>query len=88
MLRQSWWSMSLALLVIPSFAVPAHAVALARPMAMGEAYRAAGAANGAIYANPAGMSRLTMYSIEWAWLRGDQGGDDDTFALSVVDTKT
>ena len=88
MLRQSWWSMSLALLVIPSFAVPAHAVALARPLAMGQAYRAAGAANGAIYANPAGMSRLTMYSIEWAWLRGDQGGDDDTFALSVVDTKT
>jgi len=88
MIRQPWFSMSLALLAIPSFVGSAHALGLARPMAMGGAYRAAGAANGAIYTNPAGMSRLTMYAIEWAWLRGDQGGDDDTLSLSVVDTKT
>jgi hypothetical protein len=77
------------LVAIPAWAAPAEPLTLSRPLAMSEAYRAAGSANGAIYSNPAGISRLTLYSVEWSWLRGDHtGGDDDTFALSIVDTKT
>jgi len=53
---------------------------------MGGAYRAAGAANGAIFANPAGISRFTMYSAEWMWLRLPDG--NDVFQMSIVDTKT
>lgn len=89
MRRQLWLPVLTTLVGIPAWASPAETVTLSRPLAMAGAYRAAGAANGAIYSNPAGISRLSLYSVEWSWLRGDQtGGDDDTFHLSVVDTKT
>jgi opacity protein-like surface antigen len=87
--NKPWVPFLLTLVAIPAWASPGETVTLSRPLAMGDAYRAAGAANGAIYSNPAGISRLTLYSVEWSWLRGDRtGGDDDTFHLSVVDTKT
>ena len=53
---------------------------------MGDAYRAAGAANGAIYLNPAGIARLTHYSVELMWAR--LPGGIDAFHGSIVDTKT
>jgi len=53
---------------------------------MGEAYRAAGAGNGSIYLNPAGVGRLNMYSVEWMWTR--LPGSVDALHMSVVDTKT
>ena len=65
---------------LPSVAV------VPRSLGMGEAYRASGAGNGAIYTNPAGISRLTMYSAEWMWLRLPDGSD--VFHVSAVDTKT
>ena len=83
-----WPSFLLILIAIPAWATPAATVTLSRPLAMGEAYRAAGAANGAIYLNPAGMSRLNMYATELSYMRGELGGDDDTLHLSIVDTKT
>ncbi len=89
MRRELWLPVLATLVAIPAWASPAETVTLSRPLAMGGAYRAAGAANGAIYANPAGISRLTLYSVEWSWVRGDvTGGDDDTFHMSIVDTKT
>ena len=83
-----WPSFLLILIAIPAWATPAATVTFSRPLAMGEAYRAAGAANGAIYLNPAGMSRLNMYATELSYMRGELGGDDDTLHLSIVDTKT
>ena len=89
MTKKPWPLVLTTLVAIPAWASPAETVTLSRPLAMGGAYRAAGAANGAIYSNPAGISRLTLYSVEWSWLRGDHaGGDDDTFHMSIVDTKT
>lgn len=88
MRRPAWPLMLLPVVAIPAWATPGETVTLGRPLAMGGAYRAAGAANGAIYINPAGMSRLSLYTLEWAWSRGDLGGDEDTFHVSIVDTKT
>ena len=79
-------SAALLTLLLTAPAAAADPVTLTRPLAMGEAYRAAGSSNGAIYFNPAGISRLTMYSVEWSYLRLPDV--DNTFQMSVVDTKT
>ncbi len=79
-----WILLALTLGMLP--ANFAHAqVACTRPLSLGGAYRAFGAANGALFANPAGMSLTTTYSVEAAYLSLD--GEDET-GISVVDTKT
>ena len=72
-------------LTAPSIASARGEILLSRPMAMGGAYTAAGAGNGAIYSNPAGIARYRVYSVEASYLRLDE---DNTLHLSVVDTKT
>lgn len=58
---------------------------LTRPMGMGQAFRGHGAGNGALYANPAGMSLISTYSVEAAYLNLE---GQSVASASVVDTKT
>jgi len=58
-----------------------------RAMAMGNAFRAVGTSNEAIYLNPAGMALGTKYEIDLAYAFG-RGDDLSRFNGSIVDSKT
>ncbi|MDP2339567.1 MAG: hypothetical protein Q8O67_01305 [Deltaproteobacteria bacterium] len=59
----------------------------ARPLALGEAYRAIATGNDAIYFNPAGLPTLKRYALEGHYLMNlaDENHQGD---VSVVDSKT
>ena len=59
----------------------------ARPLALGEAYRAVANGNGALWYNPAGLAFFPTYSIEANYSYGSWV-DMHQVSASVVDTKT
>lgn len=78
-----------ALLLSLALALPLHAQDLrgARPMGMGQAYRAIGAGNSAIYYNPAAIMAVARYSPEFQLLYNPAVNLWD-IDLSLVDSLT